>query len=519
MISASALLFRARNRTALWLLRRRFVQMFVGDRLLAGATVLCALVSLAPLFVTTFLPLVDMGSNVGAAALLDDAASGHGVIAERFRVNWMPVPYWTGYAFMSLASLVVGPFVAAKAAVAIGVLLVPLSIMRLLQALGRSPRLGLWAFLLGWDTNIYWGWVTFQIGMPAAIWTLACLIETDSWRGAAKLIPWSVFVALTHVHAVALLGITAVAQALVRPRPGRTLGQAALALSGFAILLPWMVAKFFTGAGGAALDFDHPTLTERLTQFHRFTLDNLTSKGGAELTALAFMLFVVGPAALATLRPIATPKRSGGLALAFVLSTAAFYLVLPFALSGPVDHWWTYPRFGSYLLLGLLLLPAPDLRGVRALALAPGLILVAAVSMARVQQFAAYDDRTRPYLSIIRDIDRNASFLPLDFEISWEGTRESSLGQLHGYAAAARSAYDPHLFDNPSTPLVFRKGAQLPQPDWRRPKDSFSFDAHGRYYDYIIVHPLKLDPLGAFRGNGVDWVRDAGEWRLYRVRR
>src|SRR5262245_35062037 len=107
------------------LLRLRIVQILVADRLLAGATALCALLSLAPLFVTTFLPLVDMGSNIGAAALIRDVTFGHGIVAERYRMNWVPLPYWSGWAFLSVTSAVVGPFLAAKAIVAIGVLLLP----------------------------------------------------------------------------------------------------------------------------------------------------------------------------------------------------------------------------------------------------------------------------------------------------------------------------------------------------------------------------------------------------------
>src|SRR4029078_10212562 len=105
-----------------------------------------------------------------------DAAFGHGIVAERYRVNWLPVPYWSGYAPMYLVAAGTGPVAGAKAIVASTSLLVPLSVMRLLVALGRSPRLGLWAFLLAWDTNLYLGWGTFQIAMAAAVCGRACLV-------------------------------------------------------------------------------------------------------------------------------------------------------------------------------------------------------------------------------------------------------------------------------------------------------------------------------------------------------
>jgi len=502
------------------LLGLRIVQIFRADRPLAIAAGLCALVTLIPLFVTSFLPLVDMGSNIGAAGLLRETTFGHGIVAARYRVNWVPMPYWSGWAFMSLVSTVVGPFVAAKAIVAIGVLLLPLSVMRMLDALGRSPRLGLWAFLLAWDTNIYWGWVTFQIGLPAVIWLLARMIETKSWKGAAWLIPWSAFVALTHPHAVVLLGVAGGFLAIVRRPFWRSFGQSALAMSGLAVMLPWLIGVMLGPRNGGHVTFDSPTVAARVNELYHYTVDVLPTPGGQTLSALAFVLFLIGPAALAALRPSEAPRRVGAeLALVLVLPAAALYFTLPFAINGAIEHWWTYPRFGTYILLGLLLLPVPDLRGYRALALTPGLVLVGALAVVRTQQFAAYHERTKPYLQIISAIKPNSSFLPLDFDFGWEGTREPTLGQLHGYAAAVRSVYDPHLFDNPQAPLLFRKRGQPPQVDWFHLRQSYSFEAQGRFYDYIVVHPIDQDPLGPYRGRGVEWMKDAGQWRLYRVQK
>jgi len=286
------------------------------------------------------------------------------------------------------------------------------------------------------------------------------------------------------------------------------------------VLVPWLVTQLGANAGkGVHLDWDHPEIAERLAQFYRFTLDVITGSGGATLTALTFMLFVVGPPAIAALPRLAPPKRSGGLALVFVLSAAALYLTLPFSVWGAIEHWWTYPRFGSYVLLGLLLLPAPDLGGRRALALAPGLALFTALSVARVHQFAAYDDRTRPYLRIIDSMEANTSFLPLDYELSWEGTREATLGQLHGYAAAARSAYDPHLFDNPNTPIRYKEGLSIPRIPWLGP-GGFTLAKYAPYYDYVLVQGSAHDPFvetPSEAGYRVRLERESGIWRLYAI--
>ena len=61
------------------------LRMFAEDRVLLFATLLMSSSALLPLAMTPILPLVDLGSNVGAAALLDDAAFRHGAIAKYYR--------------------------------------------------------------------------------------------------------------------------------------------------------------------------------------------------------------------------------------------------------------------------------------------------------------------------------------------------------------------------------------------------------------------------------------------------
>ena len=107
--------------------------------------------------------------------------------------------------------------------------------------------------------------------------------------------------------------------------------------------------------------------------------------------------------------------------------------------------------------------------------------------------------------------------MPLDMHFGYPGTRMPTLGQLHGYAAALTSSYDPHLFNHPNQPLVFRNLHIPPHPDWYHP-DTFTIEQHGQYYDYIVVHPTHLDPLYRKRyGRGVSLIKEAGAWRLYKV--
>ncbi len=508
----------------LWLKARlmswRTVQMFRDDRLLLWLTLATAFVSLLPMAFTPFLPLVDLGSNIGAAGLIDDLVRGAPVVSERYALNWAPIPYWSGYLLMGSIEMVFGAVFAVKATVAVMVVLLPLAFMRLLVALGRSPRIGLWAFLASWDVNAYWGWFTFQFGMALAIWAIAWLAEAKTLREHARIIPLVAVIALTHVHAVALVGVVGGSLAFVKLRPVRSTLLHALSLTGLLVLVPWFLPKFFRSSGPSVpFQMEQAALAAKIASLYQFSFDTFTSPRGVALTTAVFVLFLLAPAVLPALdwRPLPPPERSGAMALTFVLGCLALYGILPFSLSGPIDHWWTYPRFATYLLLGMLLLPTPGLTDAKAWLLAPGLVLVVGMNVERIRQFSEYGDHTRPYLEIMAAMRPHSKFLPLDYEFGWAGTRTPTLGQLHGYAAASTSSYDPHLFDHPSIPVLFRPEHRPPQPNFGDVTNTFSFEAQGKFYDYLIVYPLSRDTVVGLPATDVTLVKQAGDWRLYEV--
>lgn len=488
--------------------------MLREDALLRRLTLALSAVSLLPIVFTPILPLVDMGSHVGAAGLLDDLIGGAPVVSERYAINASLIPYWVGYVFFAAVDVILGPFAAAKVTVATVVVLLPLSTMRLMVALGRSPRLGLWAFLLAWDMNLYWGWFTFQLGMALALWALAWMLEATTVKEVLRATVLTAIVALTHLHAVALLGVAGIVLAPLRPRPMRSMLLHAVALMGFVALLPWVATRLFRGGKPGALSFDFEALQDRVSHFWGYSLN--TFPGGEAWTAVAFLVLLFGPLAIAAVDAKPAAPRSNALALGMLGSCLALYLVLPFSISGAVNHFWTFPRYASYVLLTLLIIPTVGLEGRRAWLLSPGIAMVVALTWLRVQQFSAYGDRVRPYVDVVAAMKPGSKFLPLDIEIHWPGAGQPTLGQLHGYAAAARASYDPHLFDHDNSPIVFKPEGRPPEPNWFDVAGSFSMAAQGRHYDYIIVHPKGRDPLA---GSGdVELVKESGEWRLYAVK-
>jgi hypothetical protein len=183
------------------------IASFASDRPLALAT-LCLSVSVCvPMVVTPFLPLPDAAAHIGASTLMREAMFGHGLAAYHYKVNWAPVPYWTLYLLQGFGAWIVGPLAAAKITVGLVIVGMPLATMRLLTALGRDPRLGLWAFALSWEHNLYAGWISFLMGMALALVAAAWLIEAKTFRDALKIAALSALIAVTHAQAVVYLAI------------------------------------------------------------------------------------------------------------------------------------------------------------------------------------------------------------------------------------------------------------------------------------------------------------------------
>ena len=512
------------DRVRVWVGSWATVRMFREDKVLLVAFLALWLSALGPLFVTPILPLVDMGTNIGMASLMNDALFTKGVVHDHYFINPRIVPYWTVYTFMSTVEALAGPFVAVKVTVGLVVMWLPLSVLRLMRAFGRSPRLGLWAFLLTWDTNLYWGWITFQCGMVMALWAIAWIYETRTWRDALKVLPLTITVALTHIHAVVLaLAVGGVLSLIKRPFL-KSVANHAIALGGCVLLIaPWVWGKLHPAPNQPArgpLNWEQHPLPQKLGNLFRYTIDVIPTDG-AGLMTYAFILLLLGPALFMLFRPRSVGQVTRAAPVAFLIGAAALYLVVPFQISGPVDHWWTYPRFGTYVLVGLLLVPRPRLDGWRWLAVVPGVVMAFFVHRGIQKQFKDYGDYVKPYLEIIAALPRNQLMYPLDLDdYRFRGTHDAVLGQLHGYAAAAKSCFDPHLFDEPNNPLRYRAKNLPPMPNWFN-QGGFTMEREGHAYDYIIVHSIEHDIIGrrAKWRDQVELVKEAGPWRLYKVKR
>jgi hypothetical protein len=491
------------------------------DQTLAVVFVMLLTAALLPLLRTPFLPFVDLHNNVGAASMLFAAVKGDAPAAEFYAVNWSPVPYWTGYVVIAIADKVGGALFAAKAICALVIVLLPVSVMRLLIALGRSPRQAIGAFLLTWDRNLYAGWVSFLLGMGIAFVALAWLIESDDWKQALKVTGLTALVALTHPQALAYLGVAGIGVTFACRRTLRSFSLNVLGLSGGLVaIVPWLHSRLSPVPEGKlerAFSFKWHSAAEKATNLFDHVFGDFAGRFESGLPVLAFVLLLLGPLCLAMLRP---RSRAPFLpALVLTLSALALYAVLPFSIRGPVTQKHNYVRYASFILYGMLLIPRPRLQGRAFLALVPAIAVALAMNRHVGRQLASVATRAAPFKEIIAAMEPGRRLLPMIYEIEDPACAMAPYSQLHSYASAVKNLYDPYFFDNRFTPVIYR--GHLPHPANWRSVDRITFDAHIRHYDYVIVQGLGHDPFvgkGRLAGSPVQLRRQAGMWRLYAVK-
>lgn len=380
----------------------RLRDAFTRDRFLATATLFLALVTCGPLYVTPYVPLHDLPDHVGAANLMKDILQGDTVAAQHYRIQSLPVPYWTLYFLLAVGGLIVGPLLAAKLVVGLSVVLLPLGMMKLALALERDPRVGLLGFALAWDNNMMWGFVAYELGLGLALITLAHFARARSTRDSWRCAPWTIAVALTHAQAFGVLGALGMAvagrEAGWRRRPWIWLAAVA---PGVLVLLPWVVDRALaSGAGSSGSPdkwIDIHTWSQHFGGMFGFSTGILFGDTAHHAGKLAFASLAAAPITLGVLALRRTPvalagwaaasalgiylflwpdpggfrtewlvmgawmgtlvttalgvgDRHRGAALGLLALATVLYFFFPMGLQWPLDQWYIYPRHAIVFL-------------------------------------------------------------------------------------------------------------------------------------------------------------------------
>ncbi|MEZ4442719.1 MAG: hypothetical protein R3B72_26730 [Polyangiaceae bacterium] len=490
------------------------------DHLLTACFFLLLAVGLAPLLATPVLPFIDMNVTIAHGSILFDVMGHKEPFGSAFEINPLPVPYWTIYILSGVLDAIGGALFAARAVVALAIFVLPLSVMRLLVALRRDPRLGLWAFMFNWERNLWAGWVAYILGIALALWTIAWLLEVESLSDAVKTTVLTALVAITHAQALAFLAVAGLLLFFTRARTLKETGLYVLSLAGGLIAMrPWLedvFADVHTTSGlKQSFELQEHTVSDKLAKLYAHTFDVFAGDYETWTTGFMFLLLFAGPIAIAA----ATRSRRGApLAppIAITLAALALYVVLPFALKGPggVFHKHNYVRYAMVMLIGLLTIPRPWLRGKAALWLVPGLVLALAMDVQMYRHLRHFSRRMVALQSLASQIPPRSYVLPIVGERNDPTCRMAPLSGVASLMIASRKSYTPQLWSIRHVPILFTPKAPP------RARGSKVTKGLLRRYDYVLVQGLGHDPFPRSKDKlPVELLGEADIWRLYRVDR
>ena len=518
----------------------------MNDRPFALAYAALAVVYLAPLAVTAYLPAFDLPHHLAIVDAL--AKSGHvdSPYARDFDVGWKLSPFVVHYALLRALALVMPLTLAAKVLVGAVVLTLPLATARLLAVSGGSAVFALASFPLAYSMPLHYGLIGFVVALPLVVWMVAEACNEAAWRArprraAAVLATLSMLTLLSHLEAWAAGAAAAVLALLLSQISWRTraLGIASIMPSAAAAaLFVLRIAGDATFSGGPSVV--RGVLAERLRELaeHGTAVDVWSRIRGLPIHLLrgfndgsdlvAARVFFVAVAIVAAARVAIWIFRREHLSLrprpvaaAAVVALAA-YLGLPHHLPHAVS---IYPRFA--VLVGVFLLAAcaipkstwPRAAGraiVAAIALAAG--AYGLVLIRHYAQFGREVDDFR-YVASVAPTGLSSGGLVFDAESSVMNIEGIFTGIPVYYVferPGPRSSTWLHYCADPQVPCRVRDTGRVPPlPFFSYPS---RFDPERALQDLELVFVAGGPPAGRIFGAHLPRVRllaERGRWRAF----
>ena len=171
------------------------------DERLFGAALL---ISVVPLWLTPFLPFVDLPQHVALVAGIHELFRGNPLFVADFEINWF-TPYLAGYFLLFVLSSVMPIIIASKLALSMAIIAFPWITGILLREIGADQRLKWLAIPSGYSFAVYWGFFTYALAIPLAIGLLVLTVRFERAPTTRKAIGVALYaVALFFCHAIAL---------------------------------------------------------------------------------------------------------------------------------------------------------------------------------------------------------------------------------------------------------------------------------------------------------------------------
>ncbi len=497
---------------------------------------------LAPLYVTRFLPGLDLPFHLSIADMLDKygrASSPYGSFYEGAR---QIAPYALHYMGLWFFGKFMPLLLAHKLIIALYVVGMPASAAALLGACGRSRIPALVAYPLAYNLTLHYGFVSFALSLPVLLWMLALLAkflirDAVSWRVWGGTATMALLLFLCHLQNF-LYGVCAFLTFLIFagvPWRRRLVGLAALAPAAAALSFWQFTADFVADPLKqkktlsytlsvlkwerlSDLDGGRVTIAEdlkkRLVELPYHVLRGFTDYVDVQACyALGLVLaayFVLGVVGLWAPRDPHNPPRmrTAGVVL-FFGATAAFF-GLPHHLH-VFELMTFYPRFSVLVAVMLLMLIPSGLRNLggmmRVWIAAPAVLVCGFYGQVLIDHYKQYADELKDFATVMDALPPGGRTLGLMFD------RTSRVMRIESALVGLPNLYPVvHPSANAMTPLAYcgmrhmpcrRKdpAGALPEPGAWEPQHLTADMVP--YYDYFIV---RSRPPGYLFGSALSMI-------------
>jgi hypothetical protein len=471
------------------------------------------ILSIAPLWFGQKLPMIDLPQHAAQVAALQQIWSGNEAFTQAFQVNWF-TPYLLGYLLLYVLSLLVPVAVATQIVVALAIMSVPLLSGLLLRVAGADERWKWLAIPGGFSFAFYWGFLSFMVAVPFALFFLIQTIRfvrAPTLKSGIGIAVFALFLFFCHIVVLGFASL--VALGYVVGCSYRDLRGLALRVLPFAIPLPlialWLLITYANEPAVRSAPMVYGFGLERFVAL-------LVQPSGREMFSPWISLMVTGSVAwlpfLAGARLSRRPERW----LPFVLGLLAFLTFPAYAM----NTGFLYQRLGVFLVP--LWLMAWDPPSGRARNLDQVAMLVVVVwAFSNIGRFAAFVRETESFDDIIAAMepDRTVASMVVDsssplfagpvymhfpawYQAKHRGIVDFNFADFHSQMARYKSTAGPRIVE---------------QLAWF--PSAFLWGAHGGdKYDYFIVK-ANFDVSNEIfkeKRSAVRLVARSGWWWLYR---
>lgn len=489
--------------------RRKLSFNLRNSALFAAALVL----SVVPIWLTPYLPLVDIPEHAAQVASLHELWHGNPLFTSTFQVNWF-TPYLLGYLLLYVVSTVLPIVTATKLVVSLALMAVPWLTGLLLREVGGDERLKWLSIPASYSVAFYWGFMVFVVAIPVALGFLLLTVRFErsaTLRNAVGIALYSIVLFFAHVVALGVGSLLALTYLLAKNvRSPRRLVLCALPYTApLPLIALWTARIYATESSVQHAPLVFGTLHERL-------LTLFTQLAGLDRFAFLVSLLVASTIVLAPLlfgyRFSKRPERW----LLLVVGAAVYFTFPSYAQNAAL----LYQRLGVFLIPLWLLVWDPPAKRHPAFGFLVGLALVSWLVVNTVR-FFDFGRETLSFDTALHRIEpggRVASLVMCDssrffsepvywhFPVWYQAVS-------HGVVDVSFAASYPSVvrYRDANAPRI-REGVMAQPKNFSWPRDA------GADYDYFLVCADKDESAAVFkeRRDSVSLLGRYGTWWLYK---